>query len=694
MKDDKAGGKQVPAGDHVLTEAQVKRLSALSGVDAKSLTGLSISKIRDRFDEITINPAWLLFRKVCGRVVKKDPVTGQTVGVPFATVEVEDTDCHLISYFPSGWEWGWFFPFNCRREVIATVQTDACGNFCVWVPRFDIDYVLRWRHHRYCFPEVFKRPNLRDILTKEVLQQPKFPPPNPGDPVEFENLTRQQLHALAGDAGLRLADRLDRSALSRVFGGHVEDLEPDLNARAFDRELPPPLPEEFHRALSGTADVVAGPEPVDGVAAVRSAIALKLDVEVDEVAKLHPSRFIGPFVRCIDIVTPEWDRILDVPDITFRVLQDVNGDGVPETIYSEGYFDVRWDAGNIAPVTLVASDQAIGSTICHTPDVACSDVPEISFAGLMPLNNPAYFDATSGYALRPNKPKRVNPLPPHNILRDPAQTPFSGTLQLYGCVDIEGASYYRVQRSTDGGTTYVPIVGQPRHVYTFPGGVPVVPPEAPVDGWYTILRPEQDFHPANLIIELPTSTLARDLFRVEVGDAAKNPVGAPSASVAIEMDNTVPTVIPTRLAWRFASESDAAFALPGRNLLVNCPTIHRGASPHDIVVRFDVTVSANHLRDAGLSTSGCGTGNAFGLDGSHANVTEHWHTSAADNTVNLTGQFTLAGSMDEGSYGFGCTATSRAMNPAGSDGGNLLDWNYDPVYLYTPAQWNVAVVDS
>ena len=46
---------------------------------------------------------------------------------------------------------------------------------------------------------------------------------------------------------------------------------------------------------------------------------------------LHEHAFIGPFRRCYDHYIPEWHSIIDVPDITFRVTQDVNGDGTQVT---------------------------------------------------------------------------------------------------------------------------------------------------------------------------------------------------------------------------------------------------------------------------------------------------------------------------------------------------------------------------
>ena len=159
-----------PAPEHVvapdrqkLTDTQAARLGALTEIEAKELAGLTIADIRDRF-AWRIDPELLFFRRICGKVVKKDPITGISYPVPFATVIVEDTDCNLLAFFPKFWQWGWFFPLFCRREVLATVKTDKCGKFCVWVPRWDIDWILRWRKHRICFPYIFTRPTIRALL--------------------------------------------------------------------------------------------------------------------------------------------------------------------------------------------------------------------------------------------------------------------------------------------------------------------------------------------------------------------------------------------------------------------------------------------------------------------------------------------------------------------------------------------------
>src|SRR5689334_15046824 len=97
-----------------LTGIQAERLGALSGVDAKNLTGLTVAEISDKF-RFQIDPQLLFFRKICEKVVKQDPVSGVAFPVPYATVQVEDTDCSLLGFFPAQARWAWYFPFRCRR---------------------------------------------------------------------------------------------------------------------------------------------------------------------------------------------------------------------------------------------------------------------------------------------------------------------------------------------------------------------------------------------------------------------------------------------------------------------------------------------------------------------------------------------------------------------------------------------------
>ncbi|MGQ0645931.1 MAG: hypothetical protein ACT4P7_00080 [Gemmatimonadaceae bacterium] len=676
------------APDHrKLTSIQAARLSALASVDRDVLVGLTVADIRDTFGW-QIDARLLLFRRICGRVVQKDPVTGQLYPVPFATVHVEDTDCHLVSFFPSGWPWGWFFPIHCHREVLGTVTTDRCGNFCIWVPRFEIDWILKFRRTRVCFPEIFLRPRLRDLLPIDVIpERGRFPRPGPGpDPAPFGRLaalSAPALQALTGDAGRGLADRLVMLNEARSFGAPAADFDAEANARAFDRELPPPLPVEFRKALSDAVDVRKKDRALDAGESIRSAVGLQLQRSAKDLLDFDPLRYIGPFFRCRDTFIPEWDLIADVPDITFRVTQDVDGDGDEETIYSEGYFDVRWNAGTIPDVTLVANGLAVASRACDVPVVPCGNVPAIIFAGLLPLGDASYFEMVQGYAVRPNKPQPGGPRPA-------AKTPFCGTLQLYGCVNLPGAVFYRVLRSTDNGATFAPITGLPRVLHPTGGGAPVI--ETPADGWYTVLADPAALHPARMLIEWPTPSIGKNVLKVETGDGAKSPL-ATSAPVAIQVDNTAPNVVFNKLAWKFATEPDSAFLLPERDLLVPCPTVRRGSPARDIEVQFEVTVNAAHLRNAYIYSSGCG-GGAFFVVGAVPNHTSHWHLDVNDNSELLFGRYALAAGAFEGCYGFNCIANSRAMNPAGVDNGHMVDWNYDPVYIYAHPGISVSVVNG
>ena len=408
MQNDKASlAREISPDERKLTKIQAKRLAALADVKVEEIESLTHAKLIDRL-KWKVDPNLFLFRRVCGKVVKKDPITGIEYPVPYATVVVEDTDCHLISYFPKPWPWGWFFPFHCHREVLATTKTDACGNFCVWIPRFDIDWILEWRKRRICFPIIFRRPSIVDLLPKlppEVVGPwPPIPGPDPGPLDVLRTLPPRVAEVIGGANMEKVIQQLTRAHSLTAFGAPNELREELSNVRAFDMELPPPLPNEFHEALAGDNIVAAkGASALDGI---RSAVAMKLglDPKTRELADFDIHRFIGPFYRCYDVFIPEWHFILDVPDITFRVTQDVNGDGVEENIYTEGYFDVRWDAGPLPNVKLVASSIAKESHVCGTPVVPCGNVPAILFAGLMPLTDLNFFNATTGYALRPNRP--------------------------------------------------------------------------------------------------------------------------------------------------------------------------------------------------------------------------------------------------------------------------------------------------
>ena len=200
-----------PSPEHKLTTMQAKRLASLAGVEASELEGLSYAQASDRLR--WIDPQLFWFRELCGKVVKKDPVTGAEYPIPFATVNVQETECDLISYFPEGSPWAWHLPIFCRRETIGTVQTDACGNFCVWVPRFEIEWILRWRELRLCFPIIFNRPSLIDLIPQPIpIKVPGHPDLGPAaladelaglDPAGDRRQTGRQLAGRESQPGCR-----------------------------------------------------------------------------------------------------------------------------------------------------------------------------------------------------------------------------------------------------------------------------------------------------------------------------------------------------------------------------------------------------------------------------------------------------------------------------------------------------------
>jgi hypothetical protein len=687
-----------------LTELQALRLGALSGIEPKELAGVVHADLSEKF-KWRIDPELLFMRRVCGQVVKRDPSTGVDYPVPFATVQVEDTDCSFVGFFPDGWAWGWYFPFRCRREVIATVTTDECGRFCVWIPRFDIDWILRWRAERVCFPEIFIRPSLEDILD-DIVDGP-WPPiklPDKGDPPPIEKLRALGdigRERLAAHVGGPLAGQVE-TALRRVsFGSPTGEGAAFASRRAFDTELPPPIPADL-RPLGREEVKVGKARPSTAAAAfshdaLRAGISARLNIDPKEIASLDPRRAIGPFRRCFTYLFPEWTVFIDVPDISFRVTQDVNGDGVEETIYSEGYFDVRWNAGSIPNVTLLASPIAIAGRSCGEPVVRCGNAPEIQFAGLHPLSNlpaPAapYFNAATGYANRPNRPRPSgNPLDPPG---DPnlTETPLTRTLQLYGCAEIPGASFYRLLYSYNGGAQ-VPFTGLSWNLYRMvSGSLQVLPVSADGAGWYPVIPSADNWHPHDMLLEWPTGAEGRYEITLQLGDAAKAPLPA-THTVSIHVDNSAPNVTYQRLRWKFSTEGDAAFNLPGRNLLGVCPTIRRGAAPLDVDVLMEVQVSATHLRDCAIGASGCAL-NTLPFVPATLHHEAHWHTDALDNTELLFARYRIPAAALEGAYSFSANANSRAINPAGGDNGHLADWNYDVVYNHTPTAIHVAVINA
>lgn len=648
--------------DHIpLTALQSERLSAISGVSAKELVGVRPSDLAEKL-KWRVDPLLWRYQRICGRVVKRDPNTGIDYGVPNATVHVEDTDCSLIYYSPVGSRFSWFYPFRCRREVIATVQTDSCGRFCVWVPRWELDWILSWRKRRICFPIIFERPNWRDLIPiPDPPERIPFPKPGPGpDPIDI---------------------RRGIAARPPEFGDIRDSIDP-LDMHAFSDNLHPPLPREFTAIVGHKGDEHRTGETHE---LVRSSIAMQAGVDPKALATLDLRNVIGPFKRCIDVFTPVWTPIFDVPDITFRVTQDVDGDGDQETIYSEGYFQVRWDATNTPDVTLVASSAARESRICDAPlPLPCGNVPAINFAGLMPVT-PAYHNNATGYAIKPNRPR------PGGVPTSPATAPYCLNVNLFGCLpSISGAAKYRLvyrYAPTSADPFSAPLPFTNAQWYWHPVSGPPVPSlPAPATGWYDLPpaglagTPEESF-----LFPFDTTQFVPGLYgvTVQLGNAGGT-VLASSAEVLFMCDNRAPTIL-NQVRWS-ANNGGTWTVLP-----TDCPVVRRGASPHDVLFEVTWTIMAPaHYRESNTDAAGCGaSGGAAALDPA-GQVTSDWHTGPNDNAITYTLTYRLPSSHAEGTYSFGSYAGSRAFNPSGYVAGyQTNDWLYD---VGTPPIYNASRV--
>lgn len=645
----------------LVTERQAAYLSKIASVPQKEIAGKTIAKVIDQL-RWRVDPSLLLFRRICGRVVKPNPTTGDLEPVPNATVHVEDTDCSFFGFFPVQSPFYWLFPFHCRREEITTVVTDACGKFCVYIPYWDVDRYWRFRLNRICFPEIVK-PSIRDILNRPLFEPPEikipFPEPDP-------RVLPEQIERIRAVVGPQVAERLEQTADLRELGGDVGQLNGLLDTPAFTQPLPPPLPANIRR------DGAAKSEELEGLAA-------GMPDQAKAIRAIDFNRYLGPFVRCRDILVPTWTTFLDVPDLTFRVTQDIDADGNEETIYSEGFFDVRWNAPNVLNVTLTASEHAISVPHCEPiPGIDCQDDPAIITAGYMPLE-PTHHDNTDGVGIRVNRPR-----PPDGRSSTPqsglAHAPYCRTLNLHGCQRLGGATHYRLTYAVKlpdatAFTAPVPFAGLKWWAPRLGPGAPIlIAPNA--DGWYSILPAASLAHP-NWLLSWPTHAFANGLYevRLELGKASGGSISVTdtSAPERFLVDNTKPTLRFEEIRWRPAS---IPVATPWTNanstlLPTVCPVITRmSGTPIHIQVAW--AASAAHLRNAYLSAAGCGAGGLSFVTGE--DTYRHWHIDKNDNDIAETATLLLPGNRPAGCYHLRLDGWGRQFNPSGFDYGPALNW--------------------
>lgn len=704
QKPPKARAQDIRPEKIKITDMQAERLGALNGIAAKELVGLTMTELSEKF-RFQIDPMIFFFRKVCGKVVKEDPVSGIEYPVPYATVHVEDTDCSLLGFFPKDSKWAWYFPFKCRREVIATVQTDECGRFCVWIPRWDIDWIRHFRRIHLCYPIIFERPSIRDLIDEIIPREYRipFPPPGPDpDPLPYSGLSRSnQIDVIESHLGRDVVRKLNQLTQPIAFGANNTALSAALDAPAFRRQLQPPLPKHLQ-----VQDAALDAPGKLSMKTARSTLATQLKVDASEFKALDLHSYIGPFKRCFDWIVPEWTMIFDVPDITFRVTQDTNGDGNEEIIYSEGYFDVRWGADPIDDITIHAQPNALAGLECFDDAVPCGNVPAILMAGRMPVVDvPTVYDPIKGYALRPNRPHPDGTFAEQDNKPD-AATPFYGTVSLLGCLKPApktNATHYRImyQYSKNGGQTYTsptPFVGQTWPLFRLDAGghAEWYYPTPDSNGWYPIDPPPPHdvqgltpFMPQNLVFDWHTNAFANGRYRLTLEMGTGGVMTSHSAEVTFNVDNSYP-LGPMTVEWRKAGSGD-----PFQPLTYPCPLVKRGVAPVDLEFHVTMEASAMHLRSAKLEAWGCGGGTFTPKSG----TTEYWHdsTDQADNSHDLDAFYILPHSASQGTYSFGGRVSSRAMNPNGGDGGHLIlpnPWEYDPDQIFITPSFSFSVINA
>lgn len=708
----------------LLSKRRATKLGDLTGLESGTLTGQSLSSL-NRELQWKIDPNLLLLRKVCGQVVKKDPVTGVEHPVPFATVHIEDTDCSFMAFFPAGSPWHWLFPFHCHREEIGVTQTDACGRFCAWIPRFEIDWILQWRLKRRCYPLIFRKPTLADLLERlgDIVEGPwpPIPDPNP-DPWKIREGVLQHLEKVVGTEPTRVLRSMRQEA---ALGQDLTAAQRALAQPAFAAPMPPPLPQGLPQTAKGrNIRLVASEFGLSGTYA-------------EALSGISANRYVGPFLRCQWELDREWTPILDVPDITFRVTQDIDGNGTEETIYSEGYCDVRWDETTIPPVKLEASPIAIASPL-PADSPLCGNIgssgttPAIVLAGLYPLQNVAgadpYFDPAAGFAVRPNRPHadgKPSSAPSVPLADHPASAPFAGTIQLYGNNQgVPEASFYRLvyQFQPPGtglpsGSSFTPFQGMTWPLWRWvgtPGHLEskTVAPDS--EGWYAILPDSDNWLPSHLLLNWPPAETGT--YRIKMQFAKAGPgstkilLATETAAFNLCVDNSAPSSLIHSIRWRPKGSASWSDPLPR-----SCGIIYRNPGTA-IELKVEYTASALHLRDMLLYGVACdgtwlqehtapswsepGTA-ATSASGVSLDPYRHWHTASTDNTISRAAILDIpgtsaSGATNQGAYYLYLRANSRAFNPAGGDGGyGPLDWNYTtPSPIYADDYWPFAVIDQ
>jgi hypothetical protein len=633
-------------------------------------------------DDVVLNP---FKRRVCGRVIKRDPVTGEVCYVPGATVRVMDVDVHLFWWYPyPGYPWGWLYPYYpYRREEIATTTTDECGRFCVDIPYLDIDAILRWRLRFYCLPIILPPPRVIDAIDlgvkpdlrvypelddlPELYPKPPRPRPWPDPGPIIPEITQWETTG-------------NRAFAAEPLGASGASLQAARISEKMSKFYTQPQFEAVRQVLSTkqvmfepteTADLQllerpAFPNSIIPPALPDDETMLKL---IPDKKTLDVIRHTHPLIRlmlCWAEFVPEWHLFFDVPDIVFKVEQDIDGDGALETVYDQHYFDINW---NLTEPTMNIELEAWSNAICVPCGPSYTPCTTTGIVGIseMPVDT-AYLN-NQGYAIRVNRPK------PDGTRTD-AETPFCQTIRLVGCAGYGSAVYYKVFYSYEGGPET--HFNEPWYVYNISTGTSHhVVPDA--NGFYPVLASPEDYFPYHTLINWRTYHYPNGQYKVRLAlyDAAYNPIGSALPPVYVVLDNSKPSPVNfLSLKWREAGSGAWSPPVP-----LHCPIIRRPTGK-DIELEVEYNIAATHLRDLYISFNGC--------DGSVGDDS-YWHHTVNDNNKLLKWNVTMPSTKDEGAYRFYIEGRSRAFNGVG---GLATNWYYDPLHIWRGNNLHIVILDS
>ncbi|MGP8321211.1 MAG: hypothetical protein ACT6FE_02660 [Methanosarcinaceae archaeon] len=650
-------------------------------------------------EDLSIKPVdsivnmWNLKHKVCGMVFKMDPETGEKCPVPGATVRIFDVDLNLFWWHPHPGPWGWLYPYKPhRREEIGKTTTDKCGYFCLKIPYFDIDAVLRWRRRFRCMWEILKPPTILDALDlgvkPDIRYYPELKPlpemkvkPRPGpipDPAPVFNEKVLGKSMEYAESGMEMptigySNIKSNLAMRELF---TKPRFEEIRQNLFERKAlfdPLDTPEMSILEQPAFPHSIAAPQLPDDKVLMEMAGGEEAEEAIKEIRMVKP---LARLLHCWPEIVPEWKFFLDIPDIVIKVEQDIDADGDLETIYDEGFFDVNW---NLSEPTTNVQIEAWPNAICVPCGIGYKPCTNAGIVGIndMPLD-PAYQDAV-GYATRVNRPKNLiihKPYPPYPpyVFRKPAETPFCKTLRIVGCPDYGHAAYYKVFYTYEGGP--VTHFTESWHVYDISAGTShhVVPDTS---GFYPVLTPPNNYFPYHTLVNWRSHRYPDGKYELKLAlyDAAHNPIGSPLPPVKIVIDNSKPAPVDfLKLEYR---EGKGVW----KEALLHCPVIKRTPGA-DVELRVKYNVAATHLRDIYIRFSGC---DGFIED------ENYWHQDVSDNNKELDWETTLPGTKHQGGYHFYLEGRSRAFNAVG---GLATNWYIDPLHIWRGKVFNVVILDN